>query len=60
MIFIDLEKSYDKILRNIMWWVLEKKRVPTKYVKDMYINIVTCVRACYDESDAFPIKIRLH
>jgi hypothetical protein len=23
MIFIDLEKVYDKIPRNIMWWALE-------------------------------------
>jgi hypothetical protein len=22
MIFIDLEKAYDKMLRNVMWWVL--------------------------------------
>jgi Reverse transcriptase (RNA-dependent DNA polymerase) len=63
MIFIDLEKAYDKVLRNIMWWALEKKCVPTKYVtliKDMYTNIVTCVRACNDESDKFSIKIGLH
>jgi Reverse transcriptase (RNA-dependent DNA polymerase) len=63
MIFIDLEKAYDKVPRNIMWWALEKKRVPTKYVtfiKDIYINIVICVRACDGESDAFPIKIGLH
>jgi Reverse transcriptase (RNA-dependent DNA polymerase) len=63
MIFIDLEKSYDKILRNIMWWTLKRKLVPTKYVtliKDMYTNIVTCVRACDGESDTFPIKIGLH
>jgi Reverse transcriptase (RNA-dependent DNA polymerase) len=26
----------------------------------MYINIVTCVRACDDESDAFSINIGLH
>jgi Reverse transcriptase (RNA-dependent DNA polymerase) len=26
----------------------------------MYTNIVTCVRACDDESDAFSIKIGLH
>jgi Reverse transcriptase (RNA-dependent DNA polymerase) len=26
MIFIDLEKSYDKISRNIIWWALEKKK----------------------------------
>jgi Reverse transcriptase (RNA-dependent DNA polymerase) len=32
MIFIDLEKAYDKILRNIMWWTLKRKLVPTKYV----------------------------
>jgi hypothetical protein len=25
MIFIDLEKLYDKISRNIMWWALKKK-----------------------------------
>jgi Reverse transcriptase (RNA-dependent DNA polymerase) len=38
MIFIDLEKAYDKILRNIMWWTLKRKLVSTKYVtliKDM-------------------------
>jgi Reverse transcriptase (RNA-dependent DNA polymerase) len=63
MIFIDLEKLYDKILRNIMWWALKRKLVPTKYViliKYMYTNIVTCVRACDGESDTFPIKIGLH
>jgi Reverse transcriptase (RNA-dependent DNA polymerase) len=63
MIFIDLEKTYDKIPRNIMWWTLEKKLVPTKYVtliKDMYKNVVTYVRACDGESDTFSIKIRLH
>jgi Reverse transcriptase (RNA-dependent DNA polymerase) len=26
----------------------------------MYTNIMTCVRACDNESDAFSIKIRLH
>jgi hypothetical protein len=63
MIFINLEKAYDKILRNIMWWALKRKLVPTKYVtfiKDMYTNVVTCVRACDGESDTFLIKIGLH
>jgi Reverse transcriptase (RNA-dependent DNA polymerase) len=60
MIFIDLEKAYDKIPRNIMWWALKRKLVLTKYVtliKDMYTNVVTCVRTCDGESDTFPIKI---
>jgi Reverse transcriptase (RNA-dependent DNA polymerase) len=63
MIFIDLEKAYDKIPRNIMWWALKRKLVPTTYVtliKDIYTNVVTCVRACDGESDTFPIKIGLH
>jgi Reverse transcriptase (RNA-dependent DNA polymerase) len=63
MIFIDLEKAYDKIPRNIIWWALERKLVPTKYItliKNMYTNVMTCVRACDGESDAFSIKIGLH
>jgi Reverse transcriptase (RNA-dependent DNA polymerase) len=63
MIFIDLEKAYDKISRNITWWALKRKLVQTKYVtlvKNMYTNIVTYVRACDGESDTFPIKIGLH
>jgi Reverse transcriptase (RNA-dependent DNA polymerase) len=63
IIFIDLEKVYDKIPRNIMWWTLKRKLVPAKYVtliKDIYINIVTYFRACDGESDTLPIKIGLH
>jgi Reverse transcriptase (RNA-dependent DNA polymerase) len=63
MVLIDLEKVYDKIPRNIMWWTLEKKIVPTKYaalIKDMYTNVVTNVRACDGKSKTFPIKIELH
>jgi Reverse transcriptase (RNA-dependent DNA polymerase) len=63
IIFIDLEKVYDKIPRNIMWWTLKRKLVPAKYVtliKDMHINIVTYFRACDGESDTLPIKIGLH
>ena len=63
MIFFDLEKAYDKVPRNIMWWALEKKKVPTKYVtliKDMYDDVVTSVRACDSETSDFPLKIGLH
>ena len=46
MVFIDLEKAYDKIPSNVMWWALDKHKVPTKYVgliKDIYNNVVTSV-----------------
>ena len=44
MVFIDLEKAYDMILRNVMWWALDKHKVLTKYVgliKGIYNNVVT-------------------
>ena len=39
MVFIDLEKAYDKVPRDLIWWVLNKRDVPRSYIeiiKDMY------------------------
>jgi hypothetical protein len=63
MVFIDLEKVYDKVPRNVMLWILEKKKVPTKYVtliRDMYDDVVTSVRACDSETSDFHLKIGLY
>ena len=63
IVFIDLEKAYDKILRNIMIWTLDKHKVSTKYVgliKDMYNNVVTSIRTSDGDTDDFPIRIGLH
>ena len=63
MVFIDLEKAYDKISMNVMWWALDKHKVPTKYVgliKDMYNNVVTNVRTSDGDTDDFLIRIGLH
>ena len=60
MIFIDLEKAYDIIPRNVMWWALDKHKVPTKYVgliKDIYNNVVTSVRTSDGDTNDFPIRI---
>jgi hypothetical protein len=63
MVFIDLEKAYDTVPRNIMWWALQKHKVSTKYItliKDMYDNIVTSVRTSDGDTNDFLINIGLH
>jgi hypothetical protein len=63
MVFIDLEKSYDKVPRNIKWWALQKHKVSTKYItliKDMYDNVVTSVQISDGDTNDFPINIGLH
>jgi hypothetical protein len=63
MIFIDLEKAYDKVPRNVMWWALQKHKVSSKYItliKDMYDNVVTSVRTSGGDTNDFPINIGLH
>jgi hypothetical protein len=58
MMFIELEKAYYKISRNVMWWALGKHKVPAKYItliKDMYDNVVKSVRTSDCDTDDFPI-----
>jgi hypothetical protein len=63
MIFIDLEKAYDKVPRNIMWWALQKHKVSSKYItliKDMYDNVVTNIQTSDRDTNDFLINIGLH
>ena len=63
MVFIDLEKAYYKVSREILWWRLMKNGVHIKYIyiiKDMYDEAVANVRTCESLTSDFFITIVLH
>ena len=60
MIFIDLEKAYNRVPREAMWGFLEKKVVPLKnikLIKDIYEKDVTRVKTSVSITSEFPITI---
>ena len=63
MVFIDLEKAYDKVPREVLWWTMAQKQIPRKYIdiiKDMYDGVTTNVRTSVGSTEDFPITMGVH
>ena len=63
MVFIDLEKAYDRVPRQEVWRCMREKGVPEKYVmivQDMYEGARTRVKSSVGLTDMIPVGVGLH
>ena len=63
MVFIDLEKTYDKVPIDLVWWALEKKCITKRYIEiihDMYSGVMTTMRITIWETNDYSIIVGLH
>ena len=63
MVFVDLEKAYDRVPREVLWWALKEKGVPGKYVqliRAMYSRCSTQVRSTVGTTGKFHVAVGLH
>ena len=62
-IFVDLEKAYDRIPREELWYRMRKSGIMEKYVQlvqDMYEGSETVVRCAVGTIESFKVKVGLH
>lgn len=63
MVFVDLEKAYDTIPRELIWHCLRKRQVPEAYIeiiKDMYKDSTTRVATNAGETEEIKVEVGLH
>ena len=63
MVFIDLEKAYDRVPRQEVWRCMREKGVPEKYVtivQDMYEGARTRVKSSVGLTDMITVGVGLH
>ena len=62
-VFVDLEKAYDRVPREELWYCMRKSKMAEKYVRlvhDMYEESETVVRCTIGTIESFKVKVGLH
>ncbi|KAK3520880.1 hypothetical protein QTP86_014219 [Hemibagrus guttatus] len=62
-VFVDLEKAYDRVPREELWYCMRKSGVAEKYVRvvqDMYERSRTVVRCTVGQKEEFKVEVGLH
>ena len=61
--FVDLEKAYDRVPRDLVYWCLRRRGVSenlVRLVEATYHGASTVVRTMHGRTDEFPIQLGLH
>ncbi|KAK3518528.1 hypothetical protein QTP70_001495 [Hemibagrus guttatus] len=62
-VFVDLEKAYDRVPRDELWYCMRKSGVAEKFVRvvqDMYDRSRTVVRCAVGQTEEFNVEVGLH
>ena len=62
-VFVDLEKAYDRVSREKLWYCMRKSGMAKKYVRlvqDMYEGSETVVRCAVATTESFKVEVGLH
>lgn len=61
--FVDLEKAFDRVPREVLWWALRELGVEewmVKVIQSMYKSATTSVKFISGESQPFDVKVGVH
>ena len=61
--FVNLEKGFDQVPRDVVWWSLRKLGVEewlVKVIQSMHRNVLSGVRVYESFSDDFLVQVGLH
>ena len=62
-VFVDLEKAYDRVPRDLIWWAPRKKNIPESHItiiQDMYKETKTRVKTRCGLNQYFNIEVGFH